>query len=85
MAKDMQKLNPASMSGKGNAYDNAVAESFFSNLKNELVHHCDLRTRRARARRSSTTSRCSITGSKCIRPWPIARRQRSKHDGVMLD
>jgi transposase InsO family protein len=30
-----------SMSGRGNAYDNAVAESFFSNLKNELVHHCD--------------------------------------------
>ncbi len=35
----------ASMSAKGNAYDNAVAESFFSNLKNELVHHCDFRTR----------------------------------------
>jgi transposase InsO family protein len=34
-----------SMSGKGNAYDNAVAESFFGNLKNELVHHCDFRTR----------------------------------------
>jgi putative transposase len=30
-----------SMSRKGNAYDNAVAESFFSNLKNEVVHHCD--------------------------------------------
>jgi len=29
----------ASMSRKGNAWDNAVAESFFSNLKNELVHH----------------------------------------------
>jgi putative transposase len=28
-----------SMSRKGNAYDNAVVESFFSNLKNELVHH----------------------------------------------
>lgn len=27
------------------AYDNAVAESFFSNLKNELVHHCDFATR----------------------------------------
>ena len=27
------------MSGKGNCYDNAVAESFFSTLKNELVHH----------------------------------------------
>lgn len=34
-----------SMSGKKSAYDNAVAESFFSNLKNELVHHCDFATR----------------------------------------
>lgn len=34
-----------SMSGKKSAYDNAVAESFFSNLKNELVHHCDFPTR----------------------------------------
>jgi putative transposase len=28
----------ASMSRKGNCYDNAVVESFFSTLKNELVH-----------------------------------------------
>ena len=34
-----------SMGGKKSAYDNAVAESFFSNLKNELVHHCDFRQR----------------------------------------
>jgi transposase InsO family protein len=34
-----------SMGNKGTAYDNAVAESFFSNLKNELIHHCDFRTR----------------------------------------
>jgi putative transposase len=34
----------ASMSRRGNCYDNAVAESFFSSLKNELVHHCDFRT-----------------------------------------
>lgn len=34
-----------SMSRRGNCYDNAVAESFFSTLKNELVHHCDFRTR----------------------------------------
>ena len=27
------------MSRKGNCYDNAVAESFFSTLKNELVYH----------------------------------------------
>jgi putative transposase len=34
-----------SMSRKGNCYDNAVAESFFSTLKNELVHHHTYHTR----------------------------------------
>lgn len=34
-----------SMGSKGSAYDNAVAESFFSNLKNELVHHADFPSR----------------------------------------
>ena len=34
-----------SMSRKGNCYDNAVVESFFSSLKNELVHHHDYHTR----------------------------------------
>ena len=34
-----------SMGNKGTAYDNAVAESFFSNLKNELIHHCNFKTR----------------------------------------
>lgn len=37
----------ASMSRRGDCYDNAVAESFFSNLKNELVHHCDFTSRDA--------------------------------------
>ena len=36
-----------SMSRRGDCYDNAVAESFFSNLKNELVHHCDFASRDA--------------------------------------
>jgi transposase InsO family protein len=27
------------MSAKGNCYDNAVVESFFNNLKSELIHH----------------------------------------------
>ena len=33
-----KKIRP-SMSRRGNCHDNAVAESFFSNLKNELTHH----------------------------------------------
>jgi len=33
-----------SMSGKGNCYDNAVAESFFQTLKTELVYHETYRT-----------------------------------------
>jgi transposase InsO family protein len=34
-----------SMSRRGNCYDNAVTESFFSSLKNELVNHCSFKTR----------------------------------------
>jgi putative transposase len=35
----------ASMSGRGNCYDNAPMESFWSMLKQELVHHHRYRTR----------------------------------------
>ena len=34
-----------SMSRKGDCFDNACAESFFSTLKNELVHHHTFHTR----------------------------------------
>jgi putative transposase len=37
----------ASMSGKGNCYDNAAMESFFSTLKTELVHQQIYATRQA--------------------------------------
>jgi putative transposase len=40
-----------SMSRKGECLDNAVAESFFGTLKNELIYHEDYRTR-AQARQS---------------------------------
>ena len=33
------------MSAKGNCYDNACAESFFSSLKNELVYFHNFSTR----------------------------------------
>lgn len=35
----------ASMSRKGDCWDNAVAESFFHTLKIELIHHCDFEIR----------------------------------------
>jgi putative transposase len=35
----------ASMSRKGNCYDNAAMEAFWSTLKNELVHRCRFATR----------------------------------------
>jgi putative transposase len=35
----------ASMSGKGNCYDNAPMESFWGMLKQELTHHCHYITR----------------------------------------
>ena len=35
----------ASMSRKGNCYDNAPMESFWGGMKNELVHHSRYRTR----------------------------------------
>ena len=50
-AKPLQIGAEISMSRKGNCYDNAVVESFFGNLKNELVHHQRFATREeARAR-----------------------------------
>lgn len=33
------------MSGKGNCYDNAIAESFFKTLKSELTYHRRYKTR----------------------------------------
>jgi putative transposase len=39
-----------SMSAKGAPHDNAVAESFFSTVKNELVHHCSFSSREGATR-----------------------------------
>ena len=36
-----------SMSGKGDCWDNAVAESFFATIKGEMIDHADYLTRSA--------------------------------------
>lgn len=45
--KTMLKMHDMiqSLSRKGNCHDNAVAESFFSHLKNELIYHRDFANR----------------------------------------
>lgn len=43
--KLMGRDSRQSMSGKGNCYDNAITETFFSSLKKELVYRCRFKTR----------------------------------------
>jgi transposase InsO family protein len=68
-----------SMSGKGNCYDNAVVESFFGNLKNELVHHCRFVTREEAIERFrwQPPSTLHIAETGALRPpWAVRCRQR---------
>ena len=61
-----------SMSRRGNCYDNAPAESFFSSLKNELVRHRQFQTQAEPRWRSKTISPGSTINSAYIRRWAIA-------------
>lgn len=57
----------ASMSRKGNCFDNAAVESFFSTLKNELVHDQRFHTREDAQAAVFEFIGCSTTASACIR------------------
>ena len=54
----------ASMSRKGDCWDNAVAESFFATLKAEMVDHEDFQTARTPRLPSATTSTASTTSER---------------------
>ena len=41
------------MSGKGNCYDNAVAESFFKTIKSELIYKNVYKTRKQENKKTS--------------------------------
>ena len=62
-----------SMSGKGNCYDNAVVESFFSSLKNEIIHHRDYHTRN-QARTENIRVHGTVLQSTAHSPVIIRRR-----------
>ena len=45
LARHIHSAQYATLLRPTSCYDNAVAESFFSNLKNELAWHCRLKSR----------------------------------------
>jgi len=64
----------ASMSRRGNCYDNAPMESFWGSLKNELVHHCRYAPVQRLRPPFVSTSRSSTTANDAIRASAILRR-----------
>ena len=64
----------ASMSRKGDCYDNAPMESFLGYLKNELIHHCRYKTKTNRpSGRSPSISRYFTIGKEGKRGWGLSR------------
>lgn len=59
----------ASMSRRGNCYDNAVAESFFSNLKNVLVYPCDYTIAMSKSCNIQIHLGCFITVNGFMKRW----------------
>lgn len=78
----------ARMSRKGDCYDNAVAESFFSNLKNEMSWHRDFARRAEALRRgplSSITSRRFTTASALTSHSTMSARCNMKSKQLFLN
>jgi hypothetical protein len=61
-----------------------VAESFFSNLKNELIHHATSDPATKRGLRSSITSSCSTTESGFTNPSATAPPSRLRDNAWCL-
>jgi putative transposase len=64
-----------SMGSVGDAYDNAMAESFFASLECELIDRRSFKTKtEARGWPSSPGSRAGTTRAGAIRRWATSRR-----------
>ena len=77
----------ASMSRKGNCFDNALVESFFSTLKNELVHDQRFHTREEAQAAVFEFIEVFYTDSACIRRWttsaPCSLRRGVELSGIV--
>ncbi len=71
----------ASMSRRGNCWDNAVAERFFLNLKMERVWRRDYANHGEATRDITTTSLASTTSAEGTRPWAICRPTPTSENG----
>jgi hypothetical protein len=67
----------ASMSRKGNCWDNAVAESFFATLEWELLADADFATRAMGTRALVPTLKTGTIGSGCTPPSIMCHPMRS--------
>ena len=72
----------ASMSGKGDCWDNAVAESLFSSLKTESLHRHDFGTRRAGRVTKSWRGPQDTIPRACTPPWAISAPWLTKRNGL---
>ncbi len=64
-----------SMSRRGNCYDNAAVESFFSSLKKEKIRRHIFKLVKRRERKYSIILRCFIIGRDAISTWEILALQ----------
>ena len=69
-AEHLQQFDiTGSMGRTGVCWDNAMAESFFAALKNELVHRTVFTTREKARRAMRNTSKCSTIGRDSTPGW----------------
>ena len=74
-----------SMSRQGNCWDNACVESFFGTLKRGSCTIGTTRPVKTQDRTSSSTLRCSITGSAVTRPSAMTPRPSTKRGRRLLN
>ena len=63
----------ASMSRRGDCWDNACSETLFGSLKVERLHGQNFETRR-QAKDEVSTGCSGATGLGCTRRWPMSAR-----------